>query len=259
MFSSFLGLDLGPAPGAPPPRIFAAKDVSNTAQAEMVRDGEVDDQGSVEAFAMLPGALEVAVPEGWQPGEKVPAQGPHGRIMLELPDTVQAGRTIRVPLRPMPDMLVEVPKGASAGTVLTFAHADGAHISMEVPKGKRPGETFEVRPPALMVLVPENVESGSVVIFRAPGQPAGRQVWFQAHVPNILQLGRYFAARMPAPGANGRGRPQKQSTKSPNTNAEEVALLKDSGKGTAEAEFVESEDDCEALAIASEDNYAAGL
>lgn len=245
MFSSFLGLDLGSSSG-PAPRIFAAKDASNTAQAERVKEGASSEL--VEAHALLPGALEVAVPEGWQPGEKVASQGPHGRILLELPATCQAGATIRLPLRPMPDMLVEVPAGAKAGRVLTFAHADGAHISMEVPKGKRPGETFEVRPPALMVLAPEGAEQGSVVRFRAPGQPADREVWFQASIPSTLQLGRYFAARLPAPGA-GRGRPQKQSTKEPNMNSEEVALLQDAQKGTAEV--AESEDDCEVLAIAS--------
>merc|ERR1719468_181192 len=77
-----------------------------------------------------------------------------------------------------------------------------------------------------MVLVPEGVEAGSYVTFSAPGaSQASSKVWFRAQVPSQLQLGRYFAARMPppAPGCPGK----KQSKKEKCDGAEEVALLND--------------------------------
>jgi len=210
------------------PRIFVPE-ANHTSQAELVKDDSSEARG-VEASAMPAGVLEVAVPAGWKPGDKVPAQGPHGRIFLELPETCEAGTTINYQLRAAPDLLVEVPERASAGSQLNFERADGTRIRVEVPMGKRPGEQFEVRPPALMVLVPEGVEAGSYVVFRPPGAShTSGKVWFRAQVPSQLQLGRYFAARMPPPGkAQAPGSPgKKQSKKEKCVEAEEVALLND--------------------------------
>jgi len=82
---------------------------------------------------------------------------------------------------------------------MTFEKSDGMRISINVPPGKRPGDFFEVSPPALMVLVPEGVRAGDIVVFSMPAPPAGQ--WFKAQVPEDLQLGKYFAARLPPPGA----------------------------------------------------------
>merc|ERR1719343_1518461 len=237
ILDSFLGMGFA-AQGSSPlaaPRILAPRE-NHTAQAEMLKDDNSEAAG-VEAFAMLPGALEVAVPPGWKPGDKVPAQGPHGKILLELPETCAAGTTIQCQLKPGPDLVVEIPEGASAGSQLTFEREDGTRIRVEVPKGKQPGEHFEVRPPSLIVLVPEGVEAGSYVVFRAPGaDAASRKVWFRAQVPTQLQLGRYFAARMPPPGKAPVSPGKKHATKDKCDEAEEVALL--SGTQEDEAEFL---------------------
>jgi len=228
ILDSFLGMGFA-AQGSSPvaaPRVFAPRE-NHTAHAEMLKDDSSEAPG-VEAFAMLPGGLEVAVPADWKPGDKVPAQGPHGRIFLELPETCAAGTTIHYQLKPGPDLVVEIPEGASAGSQLTFEREDGTRIRVEVPKGKQPGEQFEVRPPSLMVLVPEGVEAGSYVVFRAPSaNHTSRKVWFRAQVPSQLQLGRYFAARMPPPGKAPASPGKKHSTKDKCDEAEEVALLND--------------------------------
>lgn len=158
-------------------------------------------RGAVEAFSMPPGEVEVAVPKGWKPGDKVAAQGPHGRIWLDLPISCEPDTTIRYKLRPSPDLVVEVPPGAWPGSALTFERSDGTRISIEVPQGKRPGEQFEVRPPVAMVLVPDNVPVGGHVVFCVPGSAVGSP-WLHAQVPSALHLGRYFAARLPPPGAS---------------------------------------------------------
>merc|ERR1711862_785822 len=82
---------------------------------------------------------------------------------------------------------------------MTFERGDGSRISITVPPGKKPGDFFEVSPPALMVLVPEEVKAGETVVFCMPAPPLGQ--WFKAKVPESLQLGKYFAARLPPPDA----------------------------------------------------------
>merc|ERR1719468_75004 len=105
---------------------------------------------------------------------------------------------MRYRLRPEPELRVEVPPGASPGTTLNFERPDGTRIGIPVPPGKQPGEHFEVTPPALMVLVPDDAQPGDWVVFAAPAPPAAQErQWFRAKVPAELQLGRYFAARLP--------------------------------------------------------------
>merc|ERR1740120_228614 len=156
---------------------------ANTSEAEFIR-GPREDIG-VEAFALWPGELEVVVPPEWKVGDKVPAQGPHGKITMELPENCQAGTTLRYRLRPEPELLIEVPAGAKPGHTLQFERPDGARIGIQIPMGKQPGEQFEVTPPALMVLVPEACRTGDAVVFPFPG-PAGRdgeRQWLRAHMP----------------------------------------------------------------------------
>jgi len=243
ILDSFISMGFGGGEPAHAPRVFEPKENFNM-PAEVLK--EASGEPGVEALAMLPGALEVTIPEAWKPGDQVPAQGPHGRILLELPTTVEAGKTIQCQLRPSPDLVIEVPEGATAGTKLTFQRPDGTRIRVEVPTGKRSGETFEVRPPALMIMVPEGVEAGSFVVFRAPGTShAARKVWFRAQVPSALQLGRYFAARMPPTEkiqAAARGLKKEKGG-----DGEEVALLNDTQPDVVE--FF----DADATAIAAED------
>merc|ERR1719189_687648 len=152
-----------------------------------------------EAFAMWPNEIELTIPMEWKVGDKVAAAGPHGRVLFDLPEGVTPGTTMRFRLKPAPDLRIEVPPGLSAGSPMTFEKSDGTRISINVPPGKRPGDFFEVSPPALMVLVPEEVMAGETVVFCMPAPPVGQ--WFKAQVPEDLQLGKYFAARLPPPDA----------------------------------------------------------
>jgi len=172
------------------------KDNKNTVDAETVLGGNPKDIGRA-AFSMWPGAVEVNVPQDWKLGDKVPAQGPHGLISFELPDGCQPGTKQLFTVKPVPDMRVEVPAGVKAGQSLFFQREDGMNINILVPRGKFSGDTFEVVPPAVMVLVPEEAKKGDVVCFPMPGPPSG--YWFSAVVPDQLQLGKYFAARLPPP------------------------------------------------------------
>merc|ERR1712129_629180 len=124
-------------------------------------------------------------------------------INFELPEECEPGTTLRYRLKPTAELRVEVPQGAFPGATLTFERPDGTRIGITVPQGKKPGEFFEVTPPALMVLVPEGVQAGDSVVFFLGPPPrlgkAGVGQWFSADVPKELQLGKYFAARLPPP------------------------------------------------------------
>jgi len=178
--------------------VSAPRDNTNTVDAEILMHPNPREVG-VEAFAMWPSDIEVAVPQEWKAGDKVPAAGPHGRIHFELPEQCMPGTTLRFRLKPAPDLRIEVPAGVSAGSSMTFERGDGSRISITVPPGKKPGDFFEVSPPAVMVLVPEEVKAGETVVFCMPAPPLGQ--WFKAQVPESLQLGKYFAARLPPPDA----------------------------------------------------------
>jgi len=178
--------------------VSANRDNTNTVDAEILMHPNPREVG-VEAFAMWPSDIEVAVPQEWKAGDKVPAAGPHGRIHFELPEQCVPGTTLRFRLKPAPDLRIEVPAGVSAGSTMAFERGDGSRISITVPPGKKPGDFFEVSPPALMVLVPEEVKAGETVVFCMPAPPLGQ--WFKAQVPESLQLGKYFAARLPPPDA----------------------------------------------------------
>jgi len=177
--------------------VATRRDNKNTIDAEFLMHPNPKEAG-VEAHAMWPGDIELAVPKDWKAGDKVPAAGPHGRILFEIPDECQAGTTMRFRLKPAADLRVEVPPGLPAGAPMNFERPDGTRISIAVPAGMKPGDQFEVTPPALMVLVPEEVKPGETVVFCMPGPPGQ---WFKARVPEDMQLGRYFAARLPPPDA----------------------------------------------------------
>lgn len=172
------------------------RDNKNTVDAEVLLHPNPREVG-VEAFAMWPSDIELAVPKDWKAGDKVAAAGPHGRIHFDLPEECTPGVSLRFRLKPAPDLRVEVPPGVPAGAPMTFERPDGTRIQIAVPVGKKAGEMFEVTPPALMVLVPEEVKAGDIVVFGMPAPPLG--TWFKAKVPETLQLGRYFAARLPPP------------------------------------------------------------
>jgi hypothetical protein len=184
------------------PKIQSRQPV-NTVDATFIR-GKIPADIGKEALSMWPAEIEVDVPEDWKEGEEVPAQGPHGRILFKLPEGSQAGTKQKFGLKPSTDFRVEIPEGFGEGMSMTLERDDGTRISIAVPKGKKAGDTFEVIPPAAMVLVPDDVQAGEIVCFPLPGPPTKQ--WFSAQVPNELILGRYFAARLPPPdSAAGKG------------------------------------------------------
>jgi len=177
-------------------KFLQSRKPTNTVDATFIR-GQVPASIGKEASSMWPADIEVQVPENWSEGEKVLAQGPHGRVLFELPEGCKPGTKQQFRLRPAADMRVEVPKDLKEGMSMTFEREDGTRISISVPQGKVSGDTFEVIPPAAMVLVPEDAQAGDVVCFPLPGPPSKQ--WFSAPVPGELILGKYFAARLPAP------------------------------------------------------------
>lgn len=197
------------------------EDNPNTVQAERLGPGSRANLG-VEAHAMWPTDIELLVPEKHQKGDKIAAQGPHGRVEFDVPDGLQPGTTFRYRLKAAPEFRIEVPPNALPGSSVAFNRPDGVRIMIEVPAGKKPGEQFDVTPPALMVLVPEGVQPGDFVTFclRAPNsRDDSLAEWFRAPVPQELQLGKYFAARLPRPdppqggSSPKRGSPKRASAK----------------------------------------------
>jgi len=97
---------------------------------------------------------------------------------------------------------VGVPRGAAAGSELTFTRPDGLEICVPVPPGLKAGDAFEVPPPCLMVRVPEGAAPGDTVAFRGgpgAGEAGEEGGWCRAKVPEGVLPGGYFSARLPPP------------------------------------------------------------
>jgi hypothetical protein len=161
----------------------------------------------VETLATPPIELTATLPPDYQPGSKKPVQlmGPHGVIEVVPPDAVRPGQIMHYRLAPPHEFRMEVPNdGAKPGTEARFIRPDGVEISVPVPPNLKPGELFEVLPPALMVRVPQGCSSGDAVVFRrtvSATEPNGAALteWCRAVVPKDACPGQYFAARIPPP------------------------------------------------------------
>merc|ERR1712232_807723 len=105
--------------------------------------------------------------------------------------------TLKYRLAPPHEFRLRVPPGLKPGGSARFQRPDGVDIAVPVPRNLKPGDTFEVLPPALMVLVPENVKAGEFVVFRNTSEP--RNTWCRAQVPEGAEPGKYFGARLPVP------------------------------------------------------------
>jgi len=160
-------------------------------------------KGKVEALATPPCMLSVELPKDYVPGQPAFAEGPHGRLQVDLPPEAKPGMKHCLRLGPSPEFRIGVPKGARPGTQLKFQRADGVEVLVTVPEGMGPGDTLEVPPPVLMVQVPTAANPGDYVFFRRSGGPNGdkhdEEEWCKAQVPEGLKPGKYFAARLPAP------------------------------------------------------------
>jgi len=111
----------------------------------------------------------------------------------------------KIRLAPQPEFKIEVPPGTYGGADLKFDRDDGTNLAVTVPKGMRPGDVFEVMPPALMVHVPKAARPGDLVVFPGgaagaamAGIPATAAPLWRAKVPKGLVGEEYFAVRIPA-------------------------------------------------------------
>lgn len=167
----------------------------------------------LEAQSMLPTQFSVKVPprkEG-EPDDqerKIQTQGPHGVIVLTVPKGVKEGETISYRLVPPPEVRITVPKDCAGGSVARFKRPDGAVVQIKVPEGLKPGDTFDMAPPVHMVRVPDGAKAGTSVVFRLDERPPGPRgspdasedaQWCRVAVPQSVQPGMYFPARLPPP------------------------------------------------------------
>jgi hypothetical protein len=165
----------------------------------------------VETLATLPIELSAWVPEHFteediKAAKPFKIRGPHGPIEVKPPVGTVKGAKITLRLVPQPEFRIEVPPDARPGLCFNVKRADGVEVQAEVPANLKPGDKFEVLPPAMMVRVPEGIEAGAFVLFRHTvvlNRAEGTEVveWCRVQVPEGVGSGHYFAARLPVPGS----------------------------------------------------------
>jgi len=176
-----------------------------TVQSERVQGPAIGPDGKFEREALTTLAVEFAtdVPPDYQEGQPLRVIGPHGPVEVQPPPDAKPGSRQRYRLAPKPEFRVTVPPGVQPGMNMTFKKNNGVQITIQVPPNVGPGEAFTVNPPALMVRVPDDAQAGDVVCFRNTVRRTGDDMevteWCRARIPNSLQPGKYFAARLPCP------------------------------------------------------------
>lgn len=151
----------------------------------------------IEALATYPLEFTTKLPDDWERGKMLKFKGPHCPIEVEPPKDAEPGMTLKYRLTPHYEFRAEVPPDVRGGEEAMFVRPDGVQIAVQVPEHLKPGDTFEVLPPALMVRCPDGVAPGEQVVFRHEF-PGGSE-WLRAKVPPGLKPGKYFAARLPLP------------------------------------------------------------
>jgi len=175
-------------------------------QSERVQGPTIGPDGKFEREALTTLAVEFTadLPPDHKEGQKLRVIGPHGPVEVQPPPDAHPGLCQRYRLSPKPEFRVTVSPGVEPGMNMTFKRSNGDQISIRVPPNVGPGESFTVNPPALMVRVPEETQPGDTVCFRniVHRTDDNREVteWCRARVPEGLQPGKYFAARLPRPG-----------------------------------------------------------
>lgn len=184
--------------------------LGNAVDSEFVPEG---DRGGdeFETVAVPPMELTATVPEKHEEGEKVTIAGPHGPIEAVPPKGAKPGSQFVYRLTPMYEFRVEVPPDAKPGLQIEVTRRDGVKVAISVPPHLKPGEFFEVLPPSLIVRVPDDAKAGDHLVFRpvvAPGEKMPPHVvrsWIRTRVPEGLEPGQYFPARLPLPTADPGG------------------------------------------------------
>lgn len=180
-----------------------------------------------ETVATAPMELTAKLPEDYEEGKKIKIAGPHGPIEVFPPKEAKGGSEFTFRLVPMYEFRVEVPPGARPGLQIEVKRRDGVKVAINVPPHLKPGDIFEVFPPALIVRVPDGAKGGDVVVYR-PAAPPGQQLdpkvaqqWLRAVVPEGAEPGNYFAARLPVPGeAFSKDASPKAGSAAPGSEAE---------------------------------------
>mmetsp|Transcript_55516 Transcript_55516/g.154699 ORF Transcript_55516/g.154699 Transcript_55516/m.154699 type:complete len:191 (+) Transcript_55516:102-674(+) len=138
-----------------------------------------------------PQELNFTIPLNHNVGEPVCVTGPHGPLMVPVPDGARPGRPCSVKLGPSAMYKVTVPEDHWPGDEVKFKGNAGEQLQAVVPKGYEPGDTFEVTPLALMVQVPEGAAVGDLLVFTSP-----EGVTLSSIVPDGMGAGQYFAAAL---------------------------------------------------------------
>jgi len=131
-------------------------------------------------------------------GHSVCVSGPHGPLEITIPEGTKPGERVTYLLGPKCAYRATVPEGASEGQNMSLQLPTGESIQVLIPPGKQPGDEFNFSPPILMVQVPVGALPGNRVAFAAPD---GREL--TAVVPEGMAPGRYFeVADAPLAGAH---------------------------------------------------------
>lgn len=145
----------------------------------------------LRALAAHPQDFRFVAPEGVKPGEPVCVEGPHGPLMLPLPNDAVPGKECSIRFGPPSQYKVVVPDGASPGSIVTYKGCDGEELRTVVPPGMKPGDEFDVSPPVLMLRIPDEANPGDEMLYEAPDR---RQLIIR--VPQGMGPGQYFAASL---------------------------------------------------------------
>lgn len=139
-----------------------------------------------QAPVAFPQDLHFTVPTTLVEGQtSVCIEGPHGPIMVKLPEDAKPGEQRTWRLGPAGKQVV-VPEGLHSGSVID-CDVEGVIIQATIPDDKAPGDFFEVLPPSLVVMIPSGSLPGDILEF--PG-PQGHPV--QVPAPVGLAPGQYF-------------------------------------------------------------------
>lgn len=174
-------------PTATPRTVAARSQKSRVVQEE-------DKKSLKHAKTAPPQELHFIAPEDCTPGSPVCLSGPHGDpIVVPMPEGAEPGMPCRIYLGPKSTIQVVVPEGASPGSVVLFTcEDDGEMLHTVVPNGKKPGDTFDIVPPVVIIQVPKGAKEGEEVLYTTPqGTPAVVQI------PAGFSPGHYFPTLLP--------------------------------------------------------------
>mmetsp|Transcript_56811 Transcript_56811/g.122834 ORF Transcript_56811/g.122834 Transcript_56811/m.122834 type:complete len:288 (+) Transcript_56811:72-935(+) len=151
-----------------------------------------------------PQSMAVTVPDGILPGQLIQFKAPDGTMMqVAVPEGKQPGEEFEVRLGRPPDesaqmMMLKVPEGCIPGQEVQFSTPDGAKMQVAIPEGKMPGDTFKVmlgqsEPPAntQRLTVPEGCKGGEEMQFDGPDGSRMRTT-----VPEGLVAGEEFTVNL---------------------------------------------------------------